>query len=122
MYYCIVRTLLLIYPTITHRCVSFVLFPPVSLSELPTYFLYPWQGFVSLHVRSPYPLFNSPRFCVHSPCLFLGTSAYQKLYSLTKNLFHFIVIPSHHIPFLPSLKISRKRSELPSSQMYNPTT
>ena len=55
VYFFIVNPLFHIYPTSTLGCVTFALFPPYSLLEFPTDVPYPWQGFISINVCSPYP-------------------------------------------------------------------
>ena len=70
IYYCILDPLLHLHPTSTLRCAYFELYPPFSLSACPTDVMRHCQGFVSFHVRSTYPPFYSPNFCVHSPCPF----------------------------------------------------
>ena len=122
MYYYIVDLLFYIHPTITLQCVSFTVFTPFSLTEFTTDIQRLWQGFISFHVRYPYPLFYPPRFCVHYTCPFRPPlhikhdtpSLKTHTISLSFLLITYLFAPT-------PLIISRKRSYLQASWTSKPT-
>ena len=118
VYYCIVDPILHLYHTSSLWCISFVLFPPLSLSARPTDVPCPWQGFVSFQVFSSYPPFFIRLIFV---CILPPLLIKHDIFSLKTHTISFSFFPITSL-FDPSLKIAPEISEPPASQTSKPTT